>query len=478
MFFRPTSLGDFSLCGLAQVGFNAEFKDFDNEGDFTRLVSVTEKSNSIELNSALHSPESIINISSTSEMKDGGYNLTLTITPDKDLTNLIGGRLRLYLPGKYWRSGRAIINSETINFPLVKKSQDLLVGEEKVVSSFEVFSPDDSLPIRFILSGESNVGFYDLRKEQEEWGRMEVRVGQFTHSDWKKDDAKVWNIRVEFPGTTTNLELQNTFKTVLSFEQKTFLKENGYLRLPNMFSKKEVARTLRLINMGIREEGAITSRYVKAGKYYGQVASWSSKYTGDDAINELYHASNLTGVLADLLGLTKLPRLWGAQIALIFPDDIEQPIALDKLGYHIDGEPNLHHNITDWKKEAKLNDYNALVGVYLKDLAEENQGNFVVYPGSHYVHGNYMKEHGADSVVNEKGRLALPKVQLQPPVQVICNAGDVVIANYLTGHSIASHFGADVRYALYFRVTVVGHKETRDESLKNPWFDWPGLHSI
>ena len=64
---------------------------------------------------------------------------------------------------------------------------------------------------------------------------------------------------------------------------------------------------------------------------------------------------------------------------------------------------------------------------------------------------------------------------LRPPVQLCCKAGDVVIVNYLTAHTMACNFGPDIRYAVYFRVTVNDFERHRLQSLTEAWSDWPGL---
>lgn len=52
----------------------------------------------------------------------------------------------------------------------------------------------------------------------------------------------------------------------------------------------------------------------------------------------------------------------------------------------------------------KLNNFSALVGVYLSDTPEEDSGNFSVFPGTHYQHAEFFKANGgADAIVNAKG---------------------------------------------------------------------------
>ena len=70
--------------------------------------------------------------------------------------------------------------------------------------------------------------------------------------------------------------------------------------------------------------------------------------------------------------------------------------------------------------------------------------------------------------------------------QVHCtgNAGDVFLANYMTAHFIAPNTSADIRYAVYFRLSAPTFSEgrqhggTRPASILDPWVDWHlGTHA-
>jgi len=296
----------------------------------------------------------------------------------------------------------------------------------------------------------------------------------------KKMNKKKWHLQIEFEGPQEIPRIDNIFSTVLDVERKKFLKEHGYVRIPKAISKTDIEKALRIINIGILEEGVKTSRkYDPVQKKYVSLTtdqSYSYKLRGHDDISNLCNSTPVAGIMADLLGLKSLPKIWGAQIALLFPDQLEKPIPIEDLGFHIDGEPN-HDNDAKFNGQPQLSIYTALVGVYLKDIKFDNYGNFSVYPGSHYAHANHIKQFGQGSFLTENGRLKMPisKAELNKPVQTCVEAGDIVIANYLTAHAIACHMGPEIRYALYFRLSVDGLEEHRNESLTDPWYDWPGL---
>jgi ectoine hydroxylase-related dioxygenase (phytanoyl-CoA dioxygenase family) len=71
----------------------------------------------------------------------------------------------------------------------------------------------------------------------------------------------------------------------------------------------------------------------------------------------------------------------------------------------------------------------------------------------------------------------LPPIDKSNGVQVRARAGDVIFAHYLLAHTIASNVSANIRYALYFRVSVpnLGKGTDKYEMYRNLWTDWPGL---
>jgi len=297
------------------------------------------------------------------------------------------------------------------------------------------------------------------------------------------NDKKSIDFQLHIEGErAATLEIQNNLKVKLSSDLKKRLHDDGFVKISGLLEPRVVDNALRAVNIGIIESGAKTSRRwdIQKGIYLGYTASWTSKYQSSP-MAPILNETNITGVLADLLGFDKLPIIHGAQISLVFPDDISNPIPLNRTGYHIDGEPNVMWNekfdpLVIYES-PKLDAFTLLVGVYLKDILEEDHGNFAAYPGSHLAHAEYFRKHGPDSILNHHGKLTMPiKIpDLQPPVQICVKAGDVVIANYLTAHTMACNFGPDIRYAIYFRVTVLDHEMHRLQSLTNAWYDWPGL---
>jgi len=119
-----------------------------------------------------------------------------------------------------------------------------------------------------------------------------------------------------------------------------------------------------------------------------------------------------------------------------------------------------------------------LVGIYLSDTFSEDSGNFTVFPGTHIKHAEYFKQHGPDSILNEKGKMKMPPIELGQPVQIQTRLGDVVIADYLLAHTVACNASPYIRYALYFRITSNQMAKHRTESLTSPSYDIIGLKNL
>jgi hypothetical protein len=106
-------------------------------------------------------------------------------------------------------------------------------------------------------------------------------------------------------------------------------------------------------------------------------------------------------------------------------------------GWHIDGLPsNFIPGLTDHFGE--VHNFDALCGILLSDVPEPMAGELCAYPGSHYKLADYFKKHGLDDVA-KKG--ALPTGDKTDaifggtmPTHCTGKAGDVFLANYMTGN--------------------------------------------
>ena len=108
-----------------------------------------------------------------------------------------------------------------------------------------------------------------------------------------------------------------------------------------------------------------------------------------------------------------------------------------------------------------------LVGVFLTPVEREFAGNFTVWPGSHYLYENYFRERGPRTMSEP-----VPALEIGPPLQLMCDVGDVVLAHYELGHSAAVNTAALDRIAIYFRVWLRKVESYRWHYLTNMWDGW------
>jgi len=387
-------------------------------------------------------------------------------TPSADEPEVCSARLNVSLPVSFWSNGKVQLHA-SLKLPNEKdpiNKNSSLFGDTPSISATQTvneftFISTTGLQLNILTSETTSCNFCDLRQ----WcPDFEVRVGGFGGTTWKKGDTKKWSATISVIGSC--LRFDDNLSYTLPLPDKKFLMDNGYIHLKGFFSRKEVEKALRIVNQAIKEEGA--------------KSEFSSKHTAAPQLSDLLNFTKLRGVLGDLVGLENLPQTWGAQIALVFPKN-PPATPIKHMGHHIDGEPNYKNDPKYSDPHPKLNNFTALVGVYLSDTQEEDSGNFSVFPGTHYQHAEFFKANGgADTILNSKGKMTMPPISLPAPIQIKASMGDVVIANYLLAHTVACNVSAYIRYALYFRITSNDMKNHRDQSLTDPWLDWPGLKTV
>ena len=246
----------------------------------------------------------------------------------------------------------------------------------------------------------------------------------------------------------------------LSAEQAEFLRHNGYVVLPSAVSPQLVGQARRAINAAMGQ-----------GIPPDELRIWNSQtffptLSRTEPISDLFNESDVLPTLRGLMGEDKVSRAGGGQIALRFPRDLGAQSGPPHP--HVDGM----HSPNNGVPKGTLGSFTALAGVFLSEVASDGAGNFCVWPGTHRLFAEYFREHGAKSLLEEN---RLPPIDMPAPVQIQARPGDAVIAHYLLAHGVAANVSSDVRYAIFFRVSVPEHKEQRVEVLTDIWREWPGL---
>jgi len=272
----------------------------------------------------------------------------------------------------------------------------------------------------------------------------------------------------------------------------TAFRDQGYCKLESLVPKELVLSARGEINRQLGE-GNKTSDAFKA-----------KTFASHPAILSLVRDSAVPAVLSELLGGDEewyRARLGTGQLALRFPGDMcpagtkcgpEGAISKAhfdgiRKGWHIDGCPNQFiPGVTD--HFGKIHNFDMLIGVLLSDTVDKKMaGELVVYPGSHHALASYFKSNrDVLNKLRDKGMEHLPTAQtdalFKQPVHCTGKAGDVFMANYMTAHLIAPNVSADIRYAVYFRVSGPAFEKTMAQgggnvsAMLDPWSTWKGLH--
>ena len=244
----------------------------------------------------------------------------------------------------------------------------------------------------------------------------------------------------------------------LTSSQIADFKRDGYLHLPGAVPAALISHAVQTIN-----------HRVGAGVPAEELQKWRSQsffpeLQTQSVVTDLFNASGLREILQQLMGENSVAPAQSAQLALRFPRELGAPIHAP--GPHIDGV----HTPNNGVPKGEIYSFSALVGVFLSDVADENAGNFTVWPGSHIQMQDYFREHGI-GVITDEGRT--PPIEKNEPLQIKAQAGDAVIAHYQLLHGVAGNHAAWPRYASFFRVKHPDHETHKMECLTDLWREWP-----
>ena len=250
-------------------------------------------------------------------------------------------------------------------------------------------------------------------------------------------------------------------KLELNHAQKTAILHDGFVVVPGVVSKIQVDRALKSVNHSLGDKGMHPDELNAL-----RSQSYCKEIQDSREIKGLFDETPTLSLAESAIGVGKIKPVWGGQIALRFPSH-QDPPSVPRA--HIDGIYSPHNGV----KKGEISNFTALVCVLLSDLPEANAGNFTVWPGSHLKYESHFKEHGADALL-----AGMPAIDIGEPTQVTGKAGDIVIAHYLLGHSVASNVSANIRYAIFFRLQHTLHDEQKWESMTDAWLEWEGIKRV
>ena len=259
----------------------------------------------------------------------------------------------------------------------------------------------------------------------------------------------------------------------LARTQREDIYERGYTVLPAVVPRPRVDAALRAINMSVGDNGLDPDELP-----IFRMDSFCPELERSEAILDLLYETPLWDVAQAAIGHGKVLPIRSGQIALRFPSDDSTPAVP-----HIDGLYTAPFRVASGRGPVrplpgeprddatpKVRNFTALAGVYLSDVPRADSGNLTVWPGSHRRYEMHFRQHGPASLYE-----GMPRVALEPAVQLTAQAGDAVLCHYQLGHGIAPNLSPYIRYAVYFRLYREGHEEVVWRCMADIWCEWDGV---
>ena len=236
-------------------------------------------------------------------------------------------------------------------------------------------------------------------------------------------------------------------------EWREQLRTQGYARFSQLTPEPLIKGALDAIEIDL------STNYDPERKTEYDNQSYCPDLRGTPPIMNLISQSPVYNILDEIFEIDNIA--WdGGQIAIRRAHNYPEPVPPTP---HIDGFASGLNGLD----EGKIYNHTVLVGVFLTPVRTEFAGNFTVWPGSHYVYEDYFRERGPGAM-----REPAPEPEIGPPVQLMCDVGDVVLAHYQLGHSAAVNTADHDRIAIYFRVWLRKLESDRWHYLTNIWDGW------
>lgn len=244
----------------------------------------------------------------------------------------------------------------------------------------------------------------------------------------------------------------------LTESQKRDLFDDGLVALPGQVPLELVRDARRAINASLGSHGMDPEQ--------GHT-SHCSELRDKAVVTDLLNASPLWQLAESAIGPGCIQPVGSGQIALRFPVDGPAPASVARP--HLDGMPGAKNGVPP----GDIQNFTALVGVFLQDVPAGDSGNFTVWPGSHRTFETYFREHGPHTLLD-----GMPPIDLGESRQVTGRAGDAVLVHYQLGHGIAGNISPDIRYAIFFRLFRTDHHSVHWECMTDIWREWDGMQDI
>jgi Phytanoyl-CoA dioxygenase (PhyH) len=248
------------------------------------------------------------------------------------------------------------------------------------------------------------------------------------------------------------------FIVMLTLDQQRALVDEGYLLVPGLVSRERVGAALKAVNHSLGERGI-----PKDDLWTLRAQTFCPELVSASPILDLYRETGLRALAESALGVGKVRAPTTGQIALRFPQEVAAPRDPHP---HIDGMPGPLNGVTP----STIFHFTALGAVFLSDAELPFHGNFTVWPGTHTTLARHFATHGTSGLLT-----GFPPIAMPPARQVLVRAGDVLLAHYQLAHGAAANIGANIRYAVFFRLFHEAHDPTSTATMTDLWREWGGL---
>ena len=235
-------------------------------------------------------------------------------------------------------------------------------------------------------------------------------------------------------------------------------RRDGYVHFEQLLSPALVERARTKILADVRKHFD-PARLVE---YNNQ--SWCPDLRGSSEIKRLFANKTVQAITDRALGKDRY-RCDAGQIAIRQAHSADHPVAPFA---HIDGIPTPHNGMAC----TEIQNFTALLGVFLTEVKSEFAGNFTVWPGSHLLIEQYFREEGEAAIAG-----GMPPIPLGAPFQLLCKPGDVVLCHYELAHAAAVNTRPEDRIAIFFRLwfdEISGPERRRERwhNLTHIWHGW------
>jgi phytanoyl-CoA dioxygenase PhyH len=234
------------------------------------------------------------------------------------------------------------------------------------------------------------------------------------------------------------------------------LRRDGYARFPNLCPAPLVTAARVAIDQDL------ATNYDPKRQVEYDYKSYCPALQRSPVLLALLTESGIAAKLHQAIGLDQLTLCFNvAQIALRRAGNAPRPSPPEP---HIDGLPTPLNGVPS---DVLVRNFSVLVGVFLSPVRGEFAGNFTVWPGSHHRLEQYFRECGLETLRN-----GMPDIPLGAPIQLMVEAGDVVLCHYQLAHAVAVNLSTADRYAVYFRLELADIDQRRWELMTDIWQGW------